>query len=192
MLSNNFPLCLGDPSGSVGPTAIPSPWMTSVSCAGETGPFSFPSLLSLPVLSAAQLGCQSVPQPKACPRNSCLTLHAQLQTSSLGCAGTLCGGQNDKGTPAFHAFPALLFVAFPANRGNPAVRSSSCDAWVALAFPPVSGATAAPCLSCHPPSGAFLVTLLEGIVLRSSSFSFPCLESGQPSFPQWKVSHVHV
>lgn len=61
MLSYNFLLCLGSPSGSVGPAAIPSP-CTSVSCAGKTGPFSFPFLLSLPVLSAAQPGC-----PKACP-----------------------------------------------------------------------------------------------------------------------------
>lgn len=196
MLSYSFPQCLGDPSGSGGPTAIPSPWdCTSGSCAAGTGPFPFPFLLSLPVLSAARAGCQSVPLPEACPGNSCPILHAQLQTSSLGCAGTLCRGQNDKGTPAFHASPTLLYVAFPASRGNPAVCSSCCDPWVVLAFPPVPGATAGPCPSCHPTLWCSLsaaLALLVGIVLRSRSFSLPCMESGQPSFPPWKVSHGHI
>lgn len=149
MLAYNFPLCL-DSGSHFHP--IPMGLHFSLLCRRDWSFFLyFPSEPACAASSSARVS------PKACPGSSCPTLHVQLLTSSLGCAGTLCRGQSDKGTAAFRAFPALLFVAFPASRGDAAVCSYSCAPWLVLASPPVSGAAAGPCLSCHPPSGAPLV-----------------------------------
>lgn len=81
--ASQLPLCLGTPLHQWVP--LPSSWMYFSLLCRRDWSFFLP-FLSLPVPSAAQ--------PNARPGNSCPTLHAQLQTSSLACAGTL-GSQND-------------------------------------------------------------------------------------------------